>query len=581
VASCPSLSVQLFDISKLCVCCCVCIYLYNSPYRWAGPGSINFNLKFVVVHEYDMMLSVRLMRARGYCVSACAGAVRRLASLPLEHIKNREHKQHGAASTVIQRASRKRAWKQVVMTVHRAQQTSQPDVSLHAEAVKAYAKCKLWSQAACYLQRIPAEQQQPDVSLFTSIISGCSRAHQPQHALNLWLHMRQRNIIPNEKCFTSVMSAYGQLQQWEEAVALLQEMRLSSVEPTVSSYTAAIKACAAAAQFEAADELLTEMLALQMVPTVITYTAVITACAKSGAWQRALQLLADMRSAGVSPNSFTYSAVMSACTKGGAWQHSLERFADALQFVQPDVILYSAALTSCRAGEQWERAVQLLDQMQQQHELAPTAACYSVVIDTLHAAAQQHAADAVCAEALDRQLLTVWSAKDAGRVDLHAMTCSVAVTALRLVLRNLAETTATAGATSSSGTGSATAVDTSSSSSSSSSNDRRLASSVRNTHTIGVNSTKHGSIIRSSKSSSAKNWRMHVHTAHSDLYIITGHGSRRPVYGTSKLQPAVLAVLQQLGIECIRHSTNSGLLVVPARSLQQYLHKHAARIAAE
>jgi pentatricopeptide repeat protein len=457
------------------------------------------------------------------------------------------------------------------MAVHGAQQTSQTNVSLHAKAVRAYAKCKLWSQAACYLQHIPAEQQQPEVDLFTSIISGCSRAHQPQHALNLWLLMRQRNIIPNEKCFTAVMHAYSQLQQWEQAVALLQEMRLSGVEPAVSSYTAAIKACAAAAQLEAADTLLAEMLAQQLTPTVITYTAVITACAKASAWKRALRLLADMRSAGVAPNSFTYSAVMSACTKGGEWQRALELFTDALQTVQPDVILYSAALTARRAGEQWQRAVQLLDQMQQQHSLAPTAACYSVVIDTLHAAKQEHAANAVCAEALDKQLLTVWSAKDADRVDLHAMTCSVAVTALRLVLRNLAEATTAAGATSSSNASSAV-VDTDSCSSSD--------TSESGTDTTDISCTKLDTRSTSSESSSAENWRMHVHTADSDLYIITGHGNRRPAHSTSKLQPAVIAVLQQLGIECTRHSTNSGLLVVPADSLQQYLQKHAAQNAA-
>jgi pentatricopeptide repeat protein len=533
-----------------------------------------------VVHECEMMLPAGLLRARGYCLSAYAGAVCRFASLPVENSKktsvsqSKAHKQHGVASTAIQRASRKREWKQVVMAVHHAQQTSQIDAAPHAEAVKAYAKCKIWSQAACYLQHIPAEQQQPEVGLFTSIISGCSRAHQPQHALNLWLHMRQQNIVPNEKCFTAVMSAYSQLQQWEKAVALLQEMRLSGVEPAVSSYTAAIKACAAAAQLEAADTLLAEMLAQQMTPTVITYTAVITACAKASAWERALQLLTDMRSAGVAPNSFTYSAVMSACTKGGEWQHALKLFTEALQSVQPDVILYSAALTACRAGEQWQLAVQLLDQMQQQHSLAPTAACYSVVIDTLHAAQQHYTADAMCAEALDRQLLTVWSAKDAGRIDLHAMTCNVAVTALRLVLRNMAEATATASAIgSSTSSGISATVDTDSCSSSDSSK-----SSI---DTIGDDSTKHYSVSKSTGSSSVMSWRTHVHSAHSDLYIISGHGSRRPVHDTSKLQPAVIAVLQQLGIECKRHSTNSGLLIVPAESLQQYLQKHAAQAAAE
>eukprot|EP00953_Heterococcus_sp_UTEX-ZZ885_P027801 14874-Heterococcus_DN1.PRE.7 len=522
------------------------------------------------------MLPAGLLRVRGYCVSACAGAVCRFASLPLEHTQksavaqSKKHKQH---NTVVQHASRKKEWKQVVMAVHHAQQTSQNDAAPHAEAVKAYAKCKLWSQAACYLQHIPAEQQQPEVGLFTSIISGCSRAHQPQHALNLWLHMRQRNIIPNEKCFTAVMHAYSQLQQWEKAVALLQEMRFSGVEPAVSSYTAAIKACAAAAQWQAADALLAEMLALQLEPTVITYTAVITACAKASAWKRALRLLTDMRSAGVAPNSLTYSAVMSACTKGGEWQHALELFTEALQTVQPDVVLYSAALTACRAGEQWQRAVQLLHQMQQQHSLSPTAACYSVVIDTLHAAKQEHAADAVCAEALDKQLLTVWSAKDAGRVDLHAMTCSVAVTALRLVLRNLAEATTAAGGTSSSSTSSA-AVDTDSCSSSD--------ISESGTGTTDISCTKLDTRSRSSKGRKAESWRMHTHTctADSDLYIITGHGNRRPAHSTSKLQPAVLAVLQQLGIECTRHSTNSGLLVVPAESLKQYVQKHAAQNAA-
>jgi pentatricopeptide repeat protein len=537
-----------------------------------------------------MMLPIRLLRSRGSFVSACAGAVCKFTSLTQGHKqKSSETKQHKqcAASTVVQLASRKKAWKQVVMTVHRAQQTSQKDVASHAEAVRAYAKCNLWSQAASYLKRIPAEQQ-PEVGLYTTIISGCSRAHQPQHALDLWLHMRQQNILANEKCYTAVMNAYSQLQQWEEAVALLRDMQLSGVQPTSSSYTAAIKACAAAAQWQTADELLTEMLALQLTPTVITYTAVITACAKGGAWQRALQLLADMRNAVVAPNSFTYSAVMTACTKSGEWQQALDVFTAALLTVQPDVVLYNVALTACRDGQQWQRAVQLLQQMQQQHRLAPAAACYSVVIDALQAAGQEDTADAVCAEALDKQVLTVWSKKDAGRVDLHGMTRSVAVTALRLVLRNMVRAAA-AGATSSSSSSSAgstastaasATADTDSSSSSSNSDDRRTESSISCIHsTTGTDGVQHDGINTCSESSSAASWRMHVHTAHSDLYIITGHGNRRHVYGASKLQPALIELLQQLGIECKLHPTNSGMLILPAESLQQYLQSHAARIA--
>ena len=77
--------------------------------------------------------------------------------------------------------------------------------------------------------------------------------------------------------------------------------------------------------------------------------------------ERALQLLDEMQQQGLEPNVITYTAVIS------ARELTLQLFDEMrLQGRQLKVITFSAVFTACGKREMPERALQLLDQMQQQ-----------------------------------------------------------------------------------------------------------------------------------------------------------------------------------------------------------------------
>jgi hypothetical protein len=197
--------------------------------------------------------------------------------------------------------------------------------------------------------------------------------------------------------------------------------------------------------------------------------------------------------------------------------------------------------------------------------------------------------------------LHVWSLQCAtqcrrlvGALDLHNHSVAMSLAAVRIVLNTMDfSKTATLPAHLINGASKAVPAATSSSSSSSSvddgfrnANDKQFNEWDIDTNTSSNSSTttnRRSSSSASRRSSSAASskvqpqWPLHVHSCLHNLHIITGMAKNRDGV-VPQVQPAVLHMLNTLGLEAQQHTINQGLLIVSSKSLLKYTK---ARLAAE
>jgi hypothetical protein len=196
-----------------------------------------------------------------------------------------------------------------------------------------------------------------------------------------------------------------------------------------------------------------------------------------------------------------------------------------------------------------------------------------------------------------------------GALDLHNHSVAMALAAVRTVLNSMdfskpdikpdSKTSLPAPVANSAGTAVTTAAAADNSSSTSASSSDRGSDSSSSVHNSSRNgsasqfdelddidssdSTDSRSSASASKRSSAASskqqpqWPLHVHSCLQDLNIITGFAKNRDGV-VPQVQPAVLHMLNTLGLDGQQHPINQGLLIVSSKSLLKYTK---ARLAAE
>jgi pentatricopeptide repeat protein len=414
-----------------------------------------------------------------------------------------------------------------------------------------------WQDVILALETAESSGQKLYTNNFSAAIAALTRSKQPERALQLSVLMRQRGFKIDVYTYTALIDASSKCGQSQKALEFLNEMHQQGVLPNLKSYTAAIDACSQGGQWQKADELLRTMLAKGITPDVHIFTATIDAHSSTGHWQEAVALLREMVHYNMTPNVKSYTTAIDACSKGGQWQQAVDLFREALaKGIKPNVNIYTAVIDAYSSEGLWQLALKLLREMQQQHivpnvrtyncminacrnggswqlavdllaelkaaALKPNDITYGSLIDALHIANEQAKAEQRYLEMLQRGLtLSHWSATDEGIIDFHEFTEGMAVVAMRIVLRDIAEQKASV-----------------------------CTSGIRNSAS-------------------------YVHPIADDLHIITGHGTGVGKQG-SVLQPAIIALLKQLNIECYVSPSNQGRLIVGNSALQQYAAKAAA-----
>lgn len=226
-------------------------------------------------------------------------------------------------------------------------------------------------QAVGLLREMQADDNPfaPNAYSYNSVIRACGNAGQWEQAICLLREMEAKDSLtpPNAGTYQRVMRACRKGHQWEQAVGLLRELQKeeSPVPPNTSLFNSAIMACAKQTQFGHAAYLLSEV--LEGGHPVVAEVS-LPAC------EQAVGLLREMQGSSVSLNTVSYNAVIIACGNAGQWERAvdlLEEMQEEGSSVSADTSTFNEVLSACRKSGQWEKAVGLLREMQADPRYAP------------------------------------------------------------------------------------------------------------------------------------------------------------------------------------------------------------------
>jgi pentatricopeptide repeat protein len=187
-----------------------------------------------------------------------------------------------------------------------------------------------------------------------------------------------------------------------------------------------------------------------------------------------------------------------------------------------DIITYNRVINACQKGAQWQLTLVLLAELKAAG-LQPNVVTYNCVIDALHAATEHDTAEDLYVDMLERGLIqTHWSKTRDGMLDLREFSVGTAAAAVRVVLRDLSEKVLLSGKT----------------------------SSTTDAYVLDVNS---------------------------DLHIITGHAVHREDRDGCALQPVIISMLKQQGIDCYVNPDNKGRLIVKSSELMRYVDQLSSK----
>ena len=225
-----------------------------------------------------------------------------------------------------------------------------------------------------------------------------------------------------------------------------------------------------------------------------------------------------MQQAGIVPSAISYMCLLDAHCQGGQMAKA-EGVLDAMALAQvlPDAYTYNCVIDGYRRAGDVDAAGAVLRRMSAAG-VNPTVPTYGILIDTVHMAGRTAEVDSLYARMLQVDMVGHWSSRDMGKMDLHEHSVGMAEAAVRLVLQNMR--TAYRGTL-------------------------ETAAQLRNSQ--------------------------HVHDPRRDLVIITGHATNREGQDGSKLQPALIAELEQLGLPRLVDKRNKGCLVVRSAALLQFV----------
>eukprot|EP00953_Heterococcus_sp_UTEX-ZZ885_P014937 8426-Heterococcus_DN1.PRE.1 len=261
-----------------------------------------------------------------------------------------------------------------------------------------------------------------------------------------------------------------------------------------------------------------------LTPDATSFNSTIDACSKGGQWQKAVEVLHEMQEQGLKPDVTSYNTTMDACSGSGQWQKATAILREMIcAGVKPDIISYNRVINACQKGEQWQLTLDLLAELKAAG-LQPNAVTYGCVIDASHAAKEHQKVEELYLEMLQRGLTHYhWNSTpaDKGMLDFHDFGIGMAAAAIRIVLRDMSY--------------------------------KLLNKSISSA--VGA----------------------HVHDVNSDLHIITGHAMHRDHRVGSALQPVIINLLKQQGIDCHVNSDNKGRLLVKASELQKYVATATSR----
>eukprot|EP00953_Heterococcus_sp_UTEX-ZZ885_P028003 14959-Heterococcus_DN1.PRE.3 len=399
-------------------------------------------------------------------------------------------------------------WQDVEPALKLARKEGPPlNKHVYLTAISALGDAEQFDAVMRVWQHMQWDSIKPHTSLYGNTMWACNRCGRSKEALEFFEQMQAENVAPDPTCLFQAIDAFATLGKADEAFELLEQMTTAGITPDVNAYSAVMNVCGMAGQYERTVAILTQMLSIGLTPTDLAYTSAIDACARCG--ETALRdLLLEIKTLSARPDAASYSATISAFCKRGNVKLAFELLREMKKAEQvPDAYCYNALIEGSSNVGQHGTAIKLLEEMKAVG-LKPDRQ--------------------MCCMRNCKKVLQHWSVDEQGIPDIQNYGISMALAAIRLVLRDMCSYTDTA-------------------------------------------DSKH-----------------YIHNPSTDLVIISGHtgtdGSSTDESNSrdddSILQPCVIEHCSKLGIVCTVSTTDSSRLIITAAQLQQYViqQQHALAI---
>jgi len=197
------------------------------------------------------------------------------------------------------------------------------------------------------------------------IITSHGKAGRCEDALQHLRSSRTGDARKDVFLYSAMIKVCGDLRKWSLAVQMLTTMQDNGIPPNLVCYNSAITACVKSNQAQAALDIVNSLLQRGVTVDQYTCSSALKAYACLNSWQAALQFLKMMSTTfNIKPNAHCYSAAVNACEKGGQWQRALELFQQMQDnHVQPTTITCTSVVSACKVCGQWQEALSVLTQM--------------------------------------------------------------------------------------------------------------------------------------------------------------------------------------------------------------------------
>ena len=190
---------------------------------------------------------------------------------------------------------------------------------------------------------------------------------------------KEFGIPLNRSCYIALVTVSTKFFNLKKAFYYVNQMKKQRLNLNASIYTSLIRACAnpkhSAPNLQLAESLFQEMQAMKVMPTKYTLNAYAHVLCMGNQYEKCFKLLEFMISRKIVPDIITMNVMIKAACHSNDMDHARRIFnrLPALEII-PTTITYNTLIHGySHVNDGITPAMQLLDQMQTEHQLSPTA----------------------------------------------------------------------------------------------------------------------------------------------------------------------------------------------------------------
>ncbi|PIA37839.1 hypothetical protein AQUCO_03000407v1 [Aquilegia coerulea] len=215
-----------------------------------------------------------------------------------------------------------------------------------------------------------------DIFVASGLVDMYSKCGTLETATCIFERMPERDIV----CWNSMIAGLASHSLSSEALALFKQMRGGGMVPTQFSYASILSSCSTLASLCHGRQIHAQVVKDGYTSDVFVGSALIDMYSKCGDVDRARLFFDGMHE----KNVVSWNEMIHGYAQNGCGDKAVEIFEDMIRLGEkPDGITFIAVLTACSHSGLVDVGMKILDSMEQEHMVQPSAEHYTCVLDLL------------------------------------------------------------------------------------------------------------------------------------------------------------------------------------------------------